>query len=474
MSPRSNLAFAAGRIASGLINFLALAIYTRVLEPREYGEYAVALAAVLLLQAILFQWLRLGVVRFASIYPEEELFATLRFGFALLCLVSAPLVCLSHLAGIVNFHEDLLWYSLFLLIGQAWHELNLEAARSRIAPSRYLFMSVVRSATSLAIGWPLAAAIGAPGALIGMVGGNFFSTIFGPLSRRAFQLWSPGTWRRLSEFFAYGFPLSATVSLATVILTIDRFVLAAWSGPDAVGLYSVGYDLAQQSLGVLMLSVNLGTLPLVMRSALGERNPEKTATVIRQHSSLLFFVAVPTTIAMSLLAKDLTHLALGEQFSDEAATVLPWIAFGSLAAGLKAFYFDLPFQISGRSIAQLLIGVTTAAMNVSLVWLLVPPYGTHGAAAAMAGTFTFSAILTWLVGRRIHPLPTPGRDLITFSLASLPMAAVLVASQSENVSIAWLLLRVCGGGIAFLVSVRLLDPRKLDFTFRLGRTSPLS
>lgn len=471
---RRNLAFAAGRISSGLINFAALAVYTRILDPNEYGEYAVAIAAVLLLQAVLFQWLRLGIVRFSSIYSEQELQSTICFGFAVLCGVSVPALYLAGATGAISIRSDLLWLAHFLLVGQAWHELNLETARSRLTPFRYLQMSVARAAISLAIGWPLASSIGASGAIIGLASGSLLSTLFGPLSTRPFFSWSIGHRHRLLELMKYGIPLTATVSLSTAILTIDRFFLAAWAGPAAVGQYSVGYDLAQQSLGVLMLSVNLGALPQIMRSAIGERSGQSSAKIIERQGSLLLFVAVPTTVALSILAKDLTHLALGGRFSDEAATIFPWIAFGSLAAGIKAYYLDLPFQITGRSFAQLLITLLTAIANLTLVWVLVPAYGARGAAAAMAATFLLSAIATWMVGRHVHVLPFPSKDLLTFVLGSLPMAAVLILSESENASIPHLMARASAGALAFLFAVGLLDREKVGQVLRRLRISPIS
>src|SRR5690554_2320575 len=64
----------------GVLNFLAIAVYTRLLAPESYGEYSLVIATVALLDALLIQWLRLGLLRFLPGLNDEPaaLLSTLR------------------------------------------------------------------------------------------------------------------------------------------------------------------------------------------------------------------------------------------------------------------------------------------------------------------------------------------------------------------------------------------------------------
>src|SRR6478672_3577473 len=55
----------------GLIAFLAIPVFTRLLEPGAYGRYALVLATASVLNALLFQWLRLSLVRYLPAYHNE-------------------------------------------------------------------------------------------------------------------------------------------------------------------------------------------------------------------------------------------------------------------------------------------------------------------------------------------------------------------------------------------------------------------
>src|SRR5690606_19030501 len=67
---RDSLFYALARGIPAVINFGALALYTRLLTSGEYGDYVYVLALTGLLSASLFWWLRLSVTRILPSYNE--------------------------------------------------------------------------------------------------------------------------------------------------------------------------------------------------------------------------------------------------------------------------------------------------------------------------------------------------------------------------------------------------------------------
>src|SRR5687768_6700536 len=55
----------------GVLAFLAIPLFSRLLAPADYGRYAVVIGAVCLINALLFQWLRLALVRYLSAYSQD-------------------------------------------------------------------------------------------------------------------------------------------------------------------------------------------------------------------------------------------------------------------------------------------------------------------------------------------------------------------------------------------------------------------
>ena len=77
-------------------------------------------------------------------------------------------------------------------------------------------------------------------------------------------------WVLLRRLTRYGAPLAVTAALSFMIAGSDRLLIGWLLGDRSVGLYAVGYDLANSSLGVLLMVVNLAAYPLAVR-ALEER-----------------------------------------------------------------------------------------------------------------------------------------------------------------------------------------------------------
>src|SRR5687768_1010555 len=56
----------------GVVAFLAIPLFTRLLDPAAYGRYALVIATVATLNALLFQWLRLSLSRYLPAYAGDE------------------------------------------------------------------------------------------------------------------------------------------------------------------------------------------------------------------------------------------------------------------------------------------------------------------------------------------------------------------------------------------------------------------
>ena len=91
MLMRYTLIYGVGRGIPGVVNFMTIAIYTRMLQPDDYGYYALMIASVGLWNTVLFEWLRLGLLRLYPGHAERPhaLLATLACGFGAIAVLAA-------------------------------------------------------------------------------------------------------------------------------------------------------------------------------------------------------------------------------------------------------------------------------------------------------------------------------------------------------------------------------------------------
>ena len=433
---RHGAQYLVARGVPAVVNFLAIAVYTRLLSPSDYGIYVLGLATATVGNALFFQWLHLGIIRYWARYSDRPLgfLSTVAVGFAASAAavtVAAGLVF--FLAGDAALHDQIPLVLLLLLVW-AFMELNLALRNAQTRPRDYGILATARSVLALAIGSTLAFMHGnASAPLWGWVIG--MSAALGFLAIRDWRHLSP---RRadplvMRRLLRYGAPLTASLALAMVVGATDRFLLAYLRGTEEAGLYAAGYDLAAQILTVLMMIVSLAAYPLIVR-ALETQGQAAARRELSNHAVALFGISIPAALGLMLLARPLAHLVLGREFQQAAENLIPIIAFASLLAGAKAYYFDYAFQLGQKTLGQVWVLLAAATLNVVLNLALIPTFGIQGAAWSTVAAYGLGLLLSIAYGRRWFKLPFPLGAVLKILLAGAVMsAAVWPLREQEGV-----------------------------------------
>ncbi len=413
----------------GLVNFAAIAVYTRVLGATEYGRYALVIAGAGLANALLFEWLRLGVIRFFPSHGMDHrarFYSTVAAGYLGLALLSGLLgaVGLSLQPGLALSQE--FWIlGLGLLWAQAYFELNLSLLAVQLAPLRYGLVATGKALLALLIATGLAlAGWGARGLIVGLAAGMVLPTL--PFLRKDWLSVRPRLvdWSLLAEVIRYGLPLSVSIALGVIIFSLGRLMLQRLAGTEAVGLYAAAYDLTQQTITMLMMVVNLAAYPLVLH-ALERRGVPAAREQLGRQMVVLLAIALPATAGLALLRSSAAAVLLGPQFRAAGRAVIPAAAMAALLQGIKAYYLDQAFQLGRRTYGQIWPILAATILNVGLSVWWIPHLGVIGAAWAAVASYALALMLSWRLGQRVFPLPFPASDLGKVTVATGGMALVL-------------------------------------------------
>lgn len=409
----------------GVINFLAIAVYTRLLPPDEYGRYALVMAGVGFAGVLLFYWLGSAVLRFTPAYRHqpEELLGTVR-SLYLMLLAGTLVVGLAAVALFVPAEwRSFVLVALLLLWAQGWFEINLEKARAELQPARYGISAGLRSIVAICTGVALIFyGLGAIAPLLGHIAGFALGA----------ALLTSRQWHRVRYAFSrpvarqillYGLPLTGTFALSYVINSSDRFLIAHFLGEEAAGVYAAGYDAVSQVLFVLMMIVNMAAYPLAVANL--EQNGTEAAKVqLSRNVLLLLSVAIPACVMIVLFAPQFASVMLGQRFRQPAVTIIPYIALATLLAGIRAYHFDLAFQLGKYTIAQIWVTGSAAIVNVLLNLVWIPRWGILGAAWATIAAYVVALLLSILLGRRVFPVPVNWKGVAQVFIATLGMCGV--------------------------------------------------
>ena len=260
----------------------------------------------------------------------------------------------------------------------------------------------------------------------------------------------------VQSLLTFGLPLAGVFALGVVTSWSDRILLGSFAGTTTVGQYAAATDLTSQTIIALMRVCSMSATPLTIR-AYEAAGPAGAAARLREHGVLLMSVALPATVGLAMLAPRVSRVVLGGPFQEAAAVLMPPIAVGSLLSGMKAFYFDLAFQLGNATGRQLRISVWSAALNVALNLLMIPRVGPIGAAYAMVATFVVACVLSAVVGRRAFAVPFPLGQWTRIALATGMMVAALWPIRGAGGGGVALILTILWGAFAYLIAVVLLN-----------------
>jgi len=158
----------------------------------------------------------------------------------------------------------------------------------------------------------------------------------------------------------------------------DRLVIAGIVTSSALGVYSLASNLGAPVL-MLVQSLNYGFMPAYARAGAGDHNSKELEQVVVLQAAVVTFICV----ACALLAPPFVELVTPTSYGP-AGPLIPWIALGYGFLGLYMIPMNGIGLAAGRTKFVSVTTLISVAVNIGLLYLLVPSGGIHAAAVASA------------------------------------------------------------------------------------------
>jgi O-antigen/teichoic acid export membrane protein len=448
-------------IVQGLVGFLGIIVFTRLLPPADYGAYALAFSVMSLVHLLSFTWLEAAMARFyaersvAGALPDH--FATIYRSFAWLT-VGLPLA-----AAVVLWAWPMpmalkaaIAAGLASIVVRSLVRLAQERRRAAGDVGGAAVLDIAQTAGGFLLGACLAlVGLGAAAPLAGAGAAAAICLVFAlPVELKNLK---QGRFRAAlaGRYFAYGVPVSLSLVLALAIATTDRFVIAADLGQSSVGVYQAGYSLASRTLDVMFIWLGMAGAPAAI-AALERGGRSALNAVAGEQSAFMVAITLPAAVGLALVARPLCAVMIGPALRDGAAHVTPWIAASAFFAGVTTYYLLTAFTLGRRTKLLLLSMAIPASANLVLTLVLIPRFGLSGAMWATFASYAVGAVAAYGLGRRAMPLPLPWATLAKAGLGAALMAAAVALTPALGGG-AELMLKAAVGVLVYALAALALD-----------------
>ena len=416
---KDSLVYGIGGVMSKAIGFFLLPVYTRIFSPADYGTIEMLTVLNGLLGAILV----MGMDSAQSFYFFEQKKAgeneqarvvtailQWRISWGSGIVVLATLV--SPLLNQYFFNGQLSWeYFVIAFVGALFAQIMSQSAevyRLLYRPWSYIIIILGQTLASAAIAITLIVGFdsGIMGFFIGMLSGSALSAAFGWWRIRNYldlSGWHAYLWPKVLKF---GAPLIPTTLAMYILNTADRWFISNINGPETLGLYAVGAKFAML-MAIIVTTFRTAWWPVVMDSIQSSDGP----ALLRIMSSLYLGFGCAGIILLTALSPFLVRILTPLPFH-AAYPVVGILAWQSMFYGFNLIVTVGIWKKEKTIWASILMG-TVSVRNIVLDALLVPKYGSVGAAMATSLSFLVWNILTLIVSERLWPV---GYRIRTFGL----------------------------------------------------------
>lgn len=451
--------YAFGNVTRQLAGFVMLPVYTRHLTPEDYGVVGLLIAAMSLIEVFFGARLAQAVPRFYYDQADEKSRKAV-VSTALIITSVASLITLSVLfllrdsIGHFLFNSDDygLIVGLFstLLLTQAVEYYALTYIRILERPWLFVILSLGKLALQLGLNiWLVVAKdLGILGVAIGSaLASALFAGVLGAYTfiKAGIKVNIPLACTMLN----YCWPLWLGGLAGLYIGSADRYYINLFSSTSDVGLFELGTKFAA------VLSV-LVWQPFDQYWQTERFKIHRTSSAQEVYKNVFETICILLMLAalgISLFAGPVIMLMASPDFYG-ALNAIPFLCVSAALSCINV-YCNLPFLVTDKTLWISKNTYITAGILTALFFILTPPFGFVGAAAAGAIAFLLQFFLLHARGKELYDMNISTsiviKSLVIFSIGSATSLLIRTDNIVTAILINITLFLIFGGFMAMML-----------------------
>ena len=269
--------------------------------------------------------------------------------------------------------------------------------------------------------------------------------------------------RELGVMLRYGIPLVPSGVALFGLALIDRILLSRLADIGDVGRYAVASRLASV-LTLVVAAFATAYSPFLLSLHVDDPDGERElrGRVLTYLATLLFMLA----LVIGLFSEELIHIVAPGYGNVAPAAILLLLGVAASGIGMVALAGITIARATGSIARHTAVALV---INVAACLLLIPPFGTTGAAIGTALGYTVLTALYFRTSQRLQPAPFEWRrvaSVILVVIACLPVALVDLSSTLATLGVKFATLGVALGALWLL---QVIGPMEREFVRSLVR-----
>lgn len=373
-----------GQFGSKMLVYVMLNFYTSMLDKAAYGDLTNIINAASIFISVFTLSIADGVLRFA-LEKKNDGKGVFSIGINVAVIGMVIFAVATPLIGLIPMLKGYEWLVFIYVFMGAVKEICAIYVRARHSVTIYAIDGIVTTVSMIIYSLVFMGIfkLGIAGYVFAVVLGDFTSVIFLNATTKLFKEYRPVRNDPVlrGAMLKYSIPLMPTMIMWWIINTSDGFMVTAFLGSEANGLYGIAYKFPN------LATVVVGIFSQAWRmSAITERNSRTVSNFYSNIFSMMQTVMFLASAGIMLILRPLIiPFFVAESFAESyfyVPILLGAVVFQSFSNFLASIY-----EASNKTTHSLISSAIGAAANIVLNLILIPTMGISGAAVATLASY---------------------------------------------------------------------------------------
>ncbi|MFP4548252.1 MAG: lipopolysaccharide biosynthesis protein [Fidelibacterota bacterium] len=407
---KQTLVYGVGTIATRMVTFLLLPVYTNILPNEKYGLAALIFTFLAFMNHIYNYGLDSAFMRFYSHENDKEdkttiLSSAMGMAFITSLIFSFIIYLIRHpLAG--KFLTDREYHHFFtyaavILFFDCIARVPFAYLRQERRPMMFMGVRLINVILTLSLNILFVAVL--KQGIIGIFRSNLivsFLTAMILFFIMAKKIEFRFSLKIAKMLLLFGIPFVPSGLAVAAMEMWNRVILEKFLGLHEVGTFSAVYK-----LGIFMLLISTGFYYAWQPFFLKEGKKEESRELFGRVMTYFIVVALGAWVILTAFIQNIAGIHIGDIYLvgleyQSGVKIVPFILLGYVFFGinqvlLPGFYFEKKTKYLA------MITITVAALNVGLNYLFIPKFGIMGPGYAMVISYACLVFLTYLTSQKL-------------------------------------------------------------------------
>ncbi len=437
-----------GSMANKLISIIMIPIYTRFLNPDDYGRLELIFLTSTVISTFMGRGISSAALRFYFEYDakkdRQEVISTALIFSIIICLCAVLLF--SYFSTLISMiildskeYRNIFIMVFIVIFLYLTEEIPLAYIRANEKSLFFVIISFIKLLFLLILNIYLVVILkkGIWGIVVSNLVVNMLSWVLlvsytFHYSKLKFSFF------KLKEIVKYWLPLIIVAFSMFVLNSADRFFLKRFTNFKEVGLYALGYKFA------IILNY------LIIQPFMANYSPYRFSIMKRPDAKEIYsrvltyflFVIISAGLTISVLIKEILSILVAPSYLNAYKIVAPAVVGYIFLGAYFICQIGIYLQKQTKRISAILL--ICALFNLVMNWLLIPRFHMYGAALSTALSFALLAIITNFYSQKLYRISYERDRIIKLIITALVIyilsLSITFNSLTLNIALKLLLL----------------------------------